>query len=571
MSDVYDRQTDAMHLSLMAPGQVFEVSRQQIRGIDLAVYSAAPQNLRDYFVACHAHPDKAFIIYGEERFSFVETYEKAQHFGATMQVQFGINKGDRVVLAMRNYPEWIFAFMGAVIIGAVIVPLNAWWQSEELDYAIKQCGAKLIVADTERAARCASIPTLDVPIAVVRADPKQTAAAGWHMFESLMRLSDSAPMHLPPIDPEDDVSILYTSGSTGHPKGAVSTHHACVQALMGLLHYAKAVYALAEQAGTKLPEPVALLAVPLFHVTGSHAVFLTSMAAARTLVFMHKWDATLALQLIEKERVTYFMGVPTMSFELISHENREKYDLSSLQDIAAGGAPRPPEHVRKIDEIFKDCRPGLGYGLTETNALSVVNFGEGYVAKPNSTGRVIKPITEIKIALDDDGSEAAIGEVGEIWWKSAALVRGYWQNPQATQESFTPDGWFKSGDLGTFDVEGYLFIVDRKKDLIIRGGENISSVEVEAALYVHPVVAEACVFGLPDARLGESVGAAVHLKAGEALDTEALRQFLSGSLAPFKIPAQIWLVPEPLPKLGSGKIDKLTLKTHYRAQFGLQG
>jgi long-chain acyl-CoA synthetase len=571
MSDAYDRQTDAMRSALTAPGQVFEAGRQQVRGVDLTVYTTAPQNLRDYFAACHLHPDKTFIIHGEERFSFAETYEKALHFGATMQAQFGINKGDRVVLAMRNYPEWIFAFMGAVMIGAVIVPLNAWWQSDELDYAIKHSGARLILADSERADRCTQTPAREVPIAVVRTDPKQADAAGWHMFESLMRLTDSAPAHLPPIDPEDDVSILYTSGSTGYPKGAVSTHHACVQALTGLLHYATAAYTLAEQAGTKLADPVALLALPLFHVTASHAVFLISIAAARTLVFMHKWDAALALQLIEKERVTYFLGVPTMSLELISHPDRDKYDLSTLQDIGAGGAPRPPEHVKKIVETFKGRRPGIGYGMTETNALSVVNFGEGYIARPNSTGRVIKPITDMKIALDEDGKEANIGEVGEIWWKSAALVRGYWQNPQATQESFTPDGWFKSGDLGMFDADGYLFIVDRKKDLIIRGGENIACVEVEAAIYTHPAVAEVCVFGLPDVRLGEIVGAVVHLKAGEMLEAKTLRQFLRGPLANFKIPAQIWLVGEQLPRLGSGKIDKVALKARYRAQFAQQG
>jgi long-chain acyl-CoA synthetase len=570
MSDAYDRQTDAMRLALTAPGQIFEARRQQIRGVDLAVYTAAPQNLRDYFEACHLHPDKPFIVYGEERYSFAETYAKALHFGATMQSQFGIKKGDRVVLVMRNYPEWIFAFMGAVMIGAVIVPLNAWWQRDELDYAIKQSGAQLIVADAERAARCAQIPAQSVPIAVVRADPKQADAAGWHRVEDLLRFNDTMPAQLPTIDPQDDVSILYTSGSTGYPKGAVSTHHACVQALMGALHYATAAYALAEQAGLKTPDPVSLLALPLFHVTASHAVFLTSIAAARTLIFMHKWDAASALQLIERERVTYFLGVPTMSWELISHPDRETYDLSSLQDISAGGAPRPPEHVRKIVEVFKGCRPGIGYGMTETNALSVVNFGDGYIAKPNSTGRVIKPITEMKIAIDDQGSEAAIGVVGEIWWKSAALVRGYWQNPQATQESFTPDGWFKSGDLGMFDADGYLFIVDRKKDLIIRGGENISCVEVEAAIYSHPGVAEAGVFSLPDARLGEIVGAVVQLKAGEAFDGEALRQFLGGALANFKIPAQIWFASEQLPRLGSGKIDKVELKTRYRAQFAQQ-
>jgi long-chain acyl-CoA synthetase len=567
MSDLYDRQTDDMRAALTATGQPFETGRKLIRGNNHIVYATAPQNMRDYFMACYLHSEKCFLVYEEQRYSFADTYRNAQHYGAVMQACFSIKKGDPVVLAMRNYPEWIFAFMGAVMIGAVIVPLNAWWQSSELEFAIRHCGAKLIIADPERADRCSQILQLDVPIAVVRADQKQPDAAGWHKFENLLAKTSAEPQNLPAIDPEDDVSIFYTSGSTGLPKGAVSTHHASVQAIMGLLHYGLAANILAEQAGNPPPDPVALLAVPLFHITGSHAIFLPSIASGRRLVFMHKWNVSDAFQLIEQERITSFVGVPTMSLEMMDHPAREKYDLTSLRDVGAGGAPRPPEHVKKIIETFKGRRPGIGYGMTETNALSVVNFGDGYVNKPASTGRIIKPITDMKIALDDNGSTAPIGTIGEIWWKSAALVRGYWSDLKATTESFTADGWFKSGDLGYFDAKGYLFIIDRKKDLIIRGGENISSVEVEAAIHTHPAVAEACVFSLPDARLGEIVGAVVYLKSGEPLVSAQLAAYLKGALAKFKIPAYIWMTKSQLPRLGSGKIDKMTLKNQYRAQF----
>jgi long-chain acyl-CoA synthetase len=565
MAILFDTQTDAMCAALTAEGQPFEAGRKTIRGIDLSVFTTAPQNMRDYFMACYLHSDTCFLVYNDERYSFAQTHQKALHYGAVMQSRFGIAKGDRVVLAMRNYPDWIFAFMGAVIIGAVVVPLNAWWQADELAYGIHHSGARLIIADEERARRCATIAGLSVPIATVRTSATLAAEHGWATFEEMLAKTPVAPAYLPPLDPEDDVSILYTSGSTGHPKGAVSTHHACVQAVMGLLLWGSALKALAVNAGTPPPDPIALLAVPLFHVTGSHAVFLTSVAAGRRLVFMHKWDAGEALKLMERERVTYFIGVPMMSLELMTHADLPKYDLSSLQDIGAGGAPRPPEHVNKITDTFKGKRPGIGYGMTETNAMSVVSFGEGYVDKPSSTGRIIKPVTEMKIALDDSGAQAATGVVGEIWWKSAALVRGYWRNPEATAESFTVDGWFKSGDLGYFDDAGYLFIVDRKKDLIIRGGENISCVEVEAAIYTHPAVAEACVFSLPDARLGEIVGAVVYAKPGEQLESDQLIEYLKGPLASFKIPAQLWVASAKLPQLGSGKIDKVALKTHYRA------
>jgi long-chain acyl-CoA synthetase len=564
MTKLYDSQTDEMRAALSMAGQPFEAGRKIIRGIDLNVFAAAPQNMRDYFMACYLHGDKCFLVYNDERYSFAQTHQKAMHYGAVMQSHFGIAKGDRVVLAMRNYPDWIFAFMGAIIIGAIVVPLNAWWQADELAYGIHHSGARLVIADEERARRCAAIPGLAVPISTVRTSATLAAEHGWATFEDALAHTPATPAYLPPLDPEDDVSILYTSGSTGHPKGAVSTHHACVQAVMGLLFYGAAANALAEKAGNPPPDPIALLAVPLFHVTGSHAVFLTSVAGGRRLVFMHKWDASDAFKLIERERVSYFVGVPTMSLELMTHPDRDSYDLSSLQDVGAGGAARPPEHVKKIVDVFKGRRPAIGYGMTETNALSVVNFGASYIEKPSSTGRIIKPITEMKIALDEMGTEAATGIIGEIWWKSSAMIRGYWRNPQASAESFTADGWFKSGDLAYFDEDGYLFIVDRKKDLIIRGGENISCVEVEAAIYTHPAVAETCVFSLPDERLGEIVGAVVYAKPGEQLDGDQLIDYLKAPLASFKIPTKLWVVQAQLPRLGSGKIDKVALKKLYR-------
>lgn len=561
MSDLVAQADNALDITLTAltVDGPFKASKRLVRGLPQMVLENAPQTLRDYYDACLLHPDKPFLIYNDERWSFAETRAQAYHWGAALQSRFGIAKGDRVVLAMRNYPEWALAFMGLGIIGAVVVPLNAWWTTDEISFAVKDSGARLIIADEERARRCTnSLCT----VAVVRTSHAVAELANWVVMEDVLAASPSTPAYLPPLVSEDDASILYTSGSTGNPKGAVSTHGGAIHGVMGLLMFATAINLIEEKQGRAPPgDHVTLLTVPLFHVTGSHAIFLPSIAAGRTIVFMHRWDAGEALRLIETERVTYFVGVPTMSFELMQHPERDRYDLTSMRDIISGGSPRPAAHVAQLSTSFKG-RPGIGYGLTETNALSVVNRSQAYLDKPSSTGKPIKPLMQLRIMLDDE-NEAKTGEVGEVWMYSAALVRGYWNNPAATAAAFTSDGWFKTGDLAYLDADSYLFIVDRKKDLIIRGGENISCVEVEAALYSHPAVAEASVFGLVDERLGELVGAVVYAKTGEILEPDDLIAYTASKIAGFKVPAHIWMVTEALPRLGSGKIDKVSLRKRY--------
>jgi len=571
---------DRICASLAGPGGRLEVTEVPVRGQSLPVFKAAPPNLRDYFFGLGAgHGDLPFIVYGDERLSFTETLALARRYGAAVQSRYHIAKGDRVALAMRNYPEWCLAFMGLVTIGAIVVPLNAWWTGEELAFALRDSGARLVVADPPRAERVAEglaeglagEQTLSrLPVAVARSrdalTDEQMAACGWDRLEDVLAAAPDEPFYLPPLDPEDDATILYTSGSTGTPKGAVSTHRAILTALFGLALYGLAMNAMDEGEGIAFQRQTAtLLAVPLFHATGCFAVWMTCFIVGRKLVMMHRWDAGEALRVIEAEQVTHLVGVPTMTLELMEHPDRDKYDLSSLRDMGAGGAARPAEHVRRLKETFPDKRPTIGYGLTETNALSTVGNREGYLAKPGSAGRPIPYIMEIRIAADDSGTPAAPGEAGEIWWRTAALARGYWMNPEATREAFTADGWFRSGDIGRFDEDGYLFIVDRKKDIIIRGGENVSCLEVEAVLHGFPGVAEVSVFGLPDARLGETVGAAVYVRPGAAVDEAALLAHAARHLAPYKVPARLWLLGNPLPRLGSGKIDKPKLRRYYSA------
>ena len=563
-----DKVLDATIDALIAPGGQLEVVTANVRGVDLPVFKAAPPSMREYLgFFFQTNAAKEFVVYRDERYTFGQIYEQAIRIAAAVQHKYGIAKGDRVALAMRNYPEWIATFVGLLHLGAVVVPMNAWWQADELRYGVEDSGARLIIADEERARRFAMLDGLHVPIVTVRVGAGVADQLHDARLEDLLADSPPKPWYLSPLGPEDDATIMYTSGSTGYPKGAVATHRSVVHGAMNYLVQGLAMLQLAQSSGVSLPEQqVMLLNVPLFHITGSVPILLVSIAIGRKLVIMHKWDAGEALKLIEKERATYFVGVPTMSLELMQHPDRDKYDLSTLLDIAGGGAPRPAEHVERLAEAFPGKHPAIGYGLTETNGVGAGNLRENYRAKPASTGRASRPMVEIGI-FDDDGHALPQGEIGEVWIRSVANVRGYWNKPVETAKAFTPDGWFKTGDLGRLDEDNYLFIVDRKKDIIIRGGENISCQEVEAAIYGHPAVAEACVFGLPDERLGEIVGAVVYLKPGEMVEPAALIDFTRDALAAFKVPAKLWISTEPLPKLGSAKIDKVSLRKQYRETF----
>ena len=473
---------------------------------------------------------------------------------------FGIGKGDRVGIAMRNSPSWIALYMGVTMAGGIAALLNGWWAPEELAGAIAEVECRLVFADGPRAERLAQATGLRCEVAAIDDRPALAQA-----LAPVTSRGGSEATALPELTGEDDATILFTSGSTGQSKGALSDHRAVLQATFNFLAQALVMLGIATENGTP-PEgqPATLLNVPLFHVTAEVPVLLQSFAMGRKLVLMPKWDAEEAMRLIEAEGVTYFVGVPLMSYEMLTHPNRHRYDLSKVSDFAAGGAPRPVEHVRRIKEEMGGGAPLIGYGLTETNAVGCGNWRDNYLAKPDSTGRASKPLVELAI-VDGDGRPVAQGERGEVAIRSVCNFKRYWNRPEDTAAAFTADGYFLTGDMGYLDEDGYLFIVDRKKDIIIRGGENISSQEVEAALYRHPAVSECAVFGLPDARLGEVPAAVVHYRPGEALSDEELCAFLREHIAQFKLPARVWVSPEPLPRLGTEKIDKLALRARYRA------
>ncbi len=557
MPSELDQRFDGVLAAVTGPGGRIVLDRDEAGRVFVANFPATLPLFFKTFGTLNGAVEA--VIAGEERLTFADLDRLSDDLARALVAHRGLAKGDRVGIAMRNCPSWIVSYMAVLKAGGIATLLNGWWQSHEMAHALELTEPALIIADAPRAERIAAAcgPWPIVPIAVDR----PIGAALQPLLE------EGAPLDtvLPEIAPEDEATILFTSGSTGEAKGALSTHRAVTTGVYAYATGLMCLLGILESTG-KPPKnrPRTLVNVPLFHVTGEVPVMLNSFVIGRGMVLMGKWDAGEALRLIEKETVTYFVGVPTMSLELMNHPDREKYDISSLTDIAAGGAPRPVSHVERLQETFKGAQPALGYGLTETNAVGCSNFWGNYAAKPASTGRAQAPFVELAI-LGGGDTHLAAGERGEIAIRSAANIKGYWRNPDATVAAFTADGYFRTGDIGYVDEDGYLFIVDRKKDIIIRGGENISSAEVEAACYACEAVGEAAVFGVPDERLGEVPLAVIHPADGTSLDEAELRRFLEGRLAAFKIPARFLFSREPLPRLGTGKIDRVALKNRFAA------
>jgi acyl-CoA synthetase (AMP-forming)/AMP-acid ligase II len=548
MASDLDRKVDETLAAVTGPGGRIAIARDE-QG--RAIVSNLPATLPGLFQAfCGLHDSTEALAAGEERLTFAELGSWSDRLARALAGR-GIRKGDRVAIAMRNCPSWIVAYMAALKAGAVATLLNGWWQTHEMEHALELTRPVLVIADPARAARIEAANGKSELVTLEVDQPLDIA------LQPLL----GPEAELPEVSPDDDATILFTSGSTGESKGALSTHR---QVTTGVYTYATgsvALLALLEGEGRPPANPPrTLLNVPLFHVTGEVPVLLNSFVIGRGMVLMPKWDAEEALRLIEKEKITYFVGVPTMSLELMNHPDRDKYDLSSMTDIAAGGAPRPVSHVKRLQESLPTAQPAIGYGLTETNAVGCSNFWTNYAEKPGSTGRAHWPFVEIAI-LGANDSHLPAGERGEIAIRSAANFKCYWENPEATREVLTAEGYVRTGDIGYLDEDGYLFIVDRKKDIIIRGGENVSAAEVEAACYACPDVDEAAVFGAPDERLGEVPIAVVHSRNG--LDESALRSFLEGRIAAFKVPARIIFSDAPLPRLGTGKIDRVALKALY--------
>ncbi|MEO3860785.1 class I adenylate-forming enzyme family protein [Acrocarpospora sp. B8E8] len=540
---------DQVQARLTAPGQLFEM--EDVGG-GVRAWRHAPATFRALLENSAFHCGKEFVVYEDERLTYTEHFRLAATLAHRLADSFGVRKGDRVAIAMRNYPEWIVAFSATLAIGAVAVPLNAWWTRRELEYGLSDSGATLLIADGERAAKLAGI---DIPMIVTRSFG--SLGADWD--EVLGEISPDVVLPPADIHPEDPATIFYTSGTTGHPKGALGSHRNLAQAPMTVAYAMTRGVALAgRDPGESLKQRrITLLTVPLFHATGCFAVLLTTMFSGNGLILMYKWHPEAALRLIEREKITVLSGVPTNAWQLLSHPSLGSYDISTLSGVSYGGAPAPPKLLERLTELLPGRTPSNGYGMTETTALAIYNSGRSYLARPGSVGLPL-PVVDVRIC-EPTGAELPRGQVGELCLRGPIVIMGYWNRPDATAETIV-GGWLHTGDLARVDDEGFVYIVDRAKDMVIRGGENVYCAEVEAALFEHPAIDDAAVIGIPDDELGEQVGAIVKLRSPAT--QEELQAFLKESLAPFKIPVRIWFHETDLPRNPGGKI----LKTRLRQQ-----
>jgi len=569
---------DAAWNELAAPGSGFAMETIEVRGVPTRIFSAAPPHMGAIWDLAQLHGDKTYVVYEDERYTYAEIGLRVRAL-ANWLTDRGVGRGDRVAAAMRNYPEWIVSYWAAVSLGAALVGLNAWSTPKELAYGLTDSAPKVLIADDERVERAlpalAELAAAGTNIALVSVRSDRELPAGATRWDDLIApaLTDPgsvAPVPAVEIDPDDDVTIFYTSGTTGFPKGAQLTHRGSVHNLYDIVFMTMAA-AMAEAKAAAAGEIVAksgsgdsmpsvfMAPTPLFHVTACNCILHPATLVGGAVVLMYKWDAGRALELIEREKVTNFSGVPTMSREMLQHPDWATRDTSSLKGLGGGGAAIQPDLVDKIDKALEHGAPTTGYGLTETHGIVTANASYLYTHKPASCGRPV-PVVDVKL-IDEAGDDLAPGPavLGELCVRGPIVIKGYLNQPDATAQAIR-DGWFRTGDIARIDEDGFVFLVDRAKDMVLRGGENVYCSEVEAAIYEHPAIAQAAVFGIPDERLGETVAAALVLRSGTALSQSELCDFLGERIAAYKIPSTVWFRTDPLPVNANGKFLKRELK-----------
>jgi len=547
-------------IEILTSSGPFELTEDASAGYPIRIYRNAPGSLREMFLTTRAFGERPFLIYGDETTTFAAHFGKVAALACEL-TRAGVRKGDRVAIGMRNYPEWSISFWACQAIGAIVVALNAWWTSAELAFALEDSQASVLLIDGERLERVRPLlGRLDLRlVAVVR---RGDAGEGGVEFDELV----AAPgQELPPaeVGPDDLATILYTSGTTGSPKGAMATQRNHVTNIMNTLlggAVARMVAGLPEP-GPDAPQPGSLQTFPFFHIGGLTGLYLSTISGTK-LAVMYKWAPGEAVRLIETHGLNAVSGVPIVVRQLLETATAMGADMSTILGVTSGGAPVPPDLIRRIGEQFRlRAAPGNGYGLTETTSAVVVNTGPDYLAQPDSVGRPV-PTADVRIVADD-GQDLSIGEVGELWVRGSNVIPGYWRNPEATEAAFG-GGWFRTGDLAYVDDRGLYYVVDRKKDVIIRGGENVYCAEVEAAILEQPGVRDAAVIGVPDPEYGEAVAAIVQVAADAPEDmADAIRERLSEQLARFKIPTRMLLTELELPRTATGKILKRELRAHF--------
>ncbi len=551
---------------LSGPGSPLEVHEIEVRGQSLLAFKNAPPTIRDFWLSTVAFADRDYLVFEDERLTYGQSHDKVASIAAWLVAQ-GVKRGDRIAIGMRNYPEWMLIYWASLCLGVAVVGLNAWWVADELEFALEDSAPTILFVDSERLARIAERPEMakGMKVVAVRTANIPAGVTPWSEVEATAPVLPDAT-----IDPDDDACIFYTSGTTGRPKGAQLTHRSCIANLFNMV-FAGQAQNLAIQRATNIPAPdpesipwpTALLTTPLFHVTANNCGAYATTAGGGAIVLMYKWDAGDALKLIAREKVTAMSGVPMMSRELITHPDFSKYDLSSLLSLGGGGAQLQPDLVAKIDSSVATARPNTGYGMTETSGIITSISGDFFIDRPDSAGPPVA--TLIVKVVDDAGNTLPVGAVGELWVKGSPVIKGYINRPDATASTIV-DGWLQTGDVARLDEDGFIYIVDRKKDMVLRGGENVYCAEVESCIFRHDAVAECCVFGVPDDRLGEEVAVAVVLHPGASLTADGLREHCAGLIAKHKAPRYVWFMDEALPRNASGKFLKRELREKLSTQ-----
>jgi long-chain acyl-CoA synthetase len=553
---------------LTGPGGMFEVTTDTVLGREMEVYANRMPSLRAVAeVGLMRGDDQTFIVYGDRRYGFAAFVQTANSVAHALRERFGLAKGDRVAVLSQNNPEWCMAFWATVSQGAVLVGLNGWWTTDEIEYGLQDCGAKVLVADRKRFERIAGsldgAPDLEHVFLVdcTAADVGLEGDPRIHTFDELIG-SPTADFVEEDIAEDDHAVIFYTSGTTGRPKGAISTHRSMISNLQNTIYNAVAG---SMSGGGALPDAggganVALFTSPLFHVSGCHSTLVVGLLAGLKLVMPEgRFTPETALQLIQEHQVTVWATVPTMVWRVCEHPDRHSYDTSSVKSVAFGGSPSADELQRMIRDTFPNvASTSNAYGLTETSSVATVISGPDAIERPTSVGPPV-PTVKIKI-VDEVGKEVATGDTGEVCITGPILMAGYWNKPEATSDAIDEEGWLHTGDVGHVDEDGFLYITDRKKDMIIRGGENIYCVEIEQRLVEHPHIADAAIIGVPHPELGEEVKAVVQVEQGESLTEGDVRQWVADGLAAFKVPAYVEITTDKLPRNASGKLLKNVLR-----------
>jgi long-chain acyl-CoA synthetase len=518
---------------------------------DLKIYQNACQNLNEVLKnSVDKFPEREILVYEDKRITYSEFYQLVLKMAANLQHRYQFKKGDRLAILSNNTIEFCISVFAASFLGGIVVPLNTRLRPSELQFMLKNSGTNVLIVEDvlhETAEESLQIANINVKVFVTGVLP-QKKKNFWLPFDCL--LEENQPAQSTDVKKTDPLFIMYTSGTTGLPKGALGTHLGITQNVVN--------FSLNLETDER---DRTLINIPLFHVSGLIAGISHMVSVGGTSVLMYTYKTKNFLELLDREKITYINTVPTIFVFLLNYQERDQYDLSNLRLAVTGGAPMAVSTIQQLMSLYPNMNFINNYGATECTGSCTFSKPESAITKPDSVGMLTK-IIDWKI-VNDEGVELGRKQVGELCIKGPTVIPEYWNNPEATNKEFVDNGYWKSGDIGYVDDEGYFFLLDRKKSMINRGGENIYTAEIENVLFNHPSVLEAAVVGMPDKVFGEEVLASLVLKEGYSLEEQEVRNFVGKYLADYKVPKYVQFLKE-LPRNPSGKVLKNHLKEDYQ-------